>query len=89
MVKMLCRTQKGGHIELTGPPVPPGKKFRTPVDADGNFEAPADVAERLLIVLPEEVALLPGQVLHPEPPAADETWPPPAAPKLKKKEANE
>lgn len=73
---MICRTQRGGHVELTGPPVPAGKKFRAQVDENGNFEAPADVAERLLCVLPDELALAPGQVLHPEAPQTEEIWPP-------------
>lgn len=50
-MKLIHATQRGGTIEHTGPPLPPGDTAVIPVNEDGTFEAPAELAGCLLRVL--------------------------------------
>lgn len=62
-VRLIHLSQRGGYILHEGPPLPPGKKFKAAVNEEGEFEAPADLAERLLSVLAPQVKLATGQAL--------------------------
>lgn len=59
-MKLFHQTQRGGTIEHTGPPAPPGETVILPVNEDGTFEAPGELAECLLRVLSPDVTKAPA-----------------------------
>lgn len=54
-MKLQHKTQRGGTIEHTGPPLAPGETAVIPVDEEGCFEAPPELGRCLLHVLGSDV----------------------------------
>lgn len=59
-MKLIHKTQRGGEITVTGPPVPDRGTAVFPVDEKGFFEAPDAYAEELLLILGSDVIKAPA-----------------------------
>lgn len=59
-MRLFHKTQRGGTIEHTGPPVPPGETAVLQVDEKGFFEAPPDLGECLIRLLGPDVIAAPA-----------------------------
>lgn len=60
-MRLQHKTQRGGTIEHTGPPAPPGETAVVQVDEEGFFEAPPDLGRCLLRVLSPDVIEAPAR----------------------------
>ncbi len=60
-MKLHHRTQRGGEITVTGPPIPLGETAVFSVGEDGCFEVPTESSGELLRILGPEVTLAKGK----------------------------